>query len=250
MNCRVYVDFDGTIVPSDATDTIFERFAAPSWRDVEREWQAGKIGSRECITRQVSMLRAGRSELLASLDPIQIDPDFPEFMRTFSAAGIGITIVSDGFDLVIETLLQRYGLDVPHFANHLEPDADGRWRVSFPFAHAECISLSGHCKCSRTESHPAALKVVIGDGRSDYCIAGRADLVLAKATLLDLCRVSGTPCVPFASFADASSKLADWLAGRLRPERTAAGQGSRGQGRGGDNNELLLETNREATFQS
>jgi hypothetical protein len=33
----------------------------PSWRDVEEEWQAGEIGSRECMTRQVSLLRATRS---------------------------------------------------------------------------------------------------------------------------------------------------------------------------------------------
>ena len=56
--CHVFVDFDGTIVPCDATDFLFERFALPEWRDVERDWQAGKIGSRECMTRQVDLLRA------------------------------------------------------------------------------------------------------------------------------------------------------------------------------------------------
>jgi 2-hydroxy-3-keto-5-methylthiopentenyl-1-phosphate phosphatase len=38
----VYVDFDGTIAPSDPTDTLFARFCDPSWRTIEREWQEGR----------------------------------------------------------------------------------------------------------------------------------------------------------------------------------------------------------------
>ena len=66
VKCHVFVDFDGTIAPSDATDMLFEQFADPSWREVEEEWQAGVIGSRECMTRQVSLLRATPQELVAA----------------------------------------------------------------------------------------------------------------------------------------------------------------------------------------
>ena len=37
---------------------------------------------------------------------------------------------------------------------------------------------------------PRELSIVVGDGRSDFCVAGRADLVLAKGTLLDRCIAS------------------------------------------------------------
>ena len=54
----VYVDFDGTIAPSDPTDTVFERFCDPSWRTIEREWQEGRRTARDCMAQQVDLLRA------------------------------------------------------------------------------------------------------------------------------------------------------------------------------------------------
>lgn len=57
---RVFVDFDGTISLEDTTDVILERFADPEWRTVEAEWLAGRIGSRECLARQIDLVRASR----------------------------------------------------------------------------------------------------------------------------------------------------------------------------------------------
>jgi hypothetical protein len=45
-------------------------------------------------------------------------------------------------------------------------------------------------------------------------VAGRADLVLAKGTLLDHCRARDLPHFAFADFADATSILAGWLEAR------------------------------------
>jgi len=209
----VYVDFDGTIVPCDATDFLFDRFALPQWREVEQEWQSGRIGSRECMARQGSLLRASPEELMSALGEIDIDPGFKGFVRGCAAKGVGVTIVSDGFDLAIDTLMKRNGIDVPFFANHLEPVGDRKWKVTFPHARDDCMALAGHCKCVRTEAHPRAIRVVVGDGRSDFCIAGRADLVFAKSKLLELCRANGTTHIPFRDFNEVAERLDTWLLG-------------------------------------
>ena len=60
MQGIVYVDFDGTIAPSDPTDTLFEQFCHPSWRDIEAEWQQGKRTARDCMAQQVDLLRRRR----------------------------------------------------------------------------------------------------------------------------------------------------------------------------------------------
>ena len=60
---RIFVDFDGTISLEDTTDVVLERFADPSWQKVEAEWLAGHIGSRECMKRQVELMRATPEEL-------------------------------------------------------------------------------------------------------------------------------------------------------------------------------------------
>ena len=121
VKCHVFVDFDGTIAPCDATDMLFEQFADPSWRDVEEEWQAGLIGSRECMTRQVSLLRATPQELVAAASRVGVDRGFPMFVRECVRNGFGMTVVSDGFDIVIDSVLRSAGLSVPFYANHLEP---------------------------------------------------------------------------------------------------------------------------------
>ena len=101
---------------------LFEQFADPSWRDVEEEWQAGVIGSRECMTRQVSLLRATPQELVAAASRKSASiAVFPSFVRECARNGFGMTVVSDGFDIVIDSVLRSAGLSVPFHANHLEP---------------------------------------------------------------------------------------------------------------------------------
>lgn len=213
MKCHAFVDFDGTIVPYDVTDFLLERFADPAWQEIEAEWLAGRIGSRECMARQVALLRATPAQVHDAISQLRIDPGFADFVRKCEQNGVGATVVSDGFDFVIERVLRNAGLEVPFFANHLEPVGADRWRVTFPTARSDCRALAGNCKCAFTEPYSSSVKVVIGDGRSDFCISGEADLVFAKGTLLDLCRSSGTPHYAFADFFDVTEKLGPWLSG-------------------------------------
>ena len=67
---RVFVDFDGTISLEDTTDVILERFADPEWRTVEAEWLAARIGSRECLARQIDLVRASREDLQTVIDEV------------------------------------------------------------------------------------------------------------------------------------------------------------------------------------
>jgi 2,3-diketo-5-methylthio-1-phosphopentane phosphatase len=217
VKCHAFVDFDGTIVPCDVTDFLLERFADPAWREVEADWQAGRIGSRECMTRQVALLQASEPDVLAAISELEIDPGFATFVQQCRRNGIGMTIVSDGFDFVIERVLGNAGLAVPFYANRFAPHGADRWRVTFPSARSDCRALAGNCKCAFTEPYSSAVKVVIGDGRSDFCIAGQADLVFAKGTLLDLCRSSGAPHYAFADFFDVIEKLGPWLRGSRHP---------------------------------
>jgi 2-hydroxy-3-keto-5-methylthiopentenyl-1-phosphate phosphatase len=215
MKCRVFVDFDGTIAPVDTTDLLLERFAEPAWRGIEEEWKAGKIGSRECMVRQIDLVRATPSEMDTFIRTIEIDSGFAGFVSLFRRLGHGLMVVSDGLDRTIRTVLDRNDLDIPYFANHLQWRGDDRWRLTFPFAKTDCASLSGNCKCSFAEGRPRELSILVGDGRSDFCLANRADLVLAKASLLKHCRQAGLPHIAFEDFAEATGLLAGWLEERV-----------------------------------
>ena len=64
----VFLDFDGTISRCDVVDAILEAYADPGWLQIEATWQAGGIGSRECLRAQMSLVRATRASLDRLLD--------------------------------------------------------------------------------------------------------------------------------------------------------------------------------------
>ena len=196
----------------DTTDFLFERFALPAWHDVEEEWASGRIGSRECMARQVGLLRATPAQIAAAVAELTMDAGFAGFLAVCRRHGLPTMVVSDGLDIVIEATLARHGLDVPFRANHLVHAGADRWRLEFPYARAACASGAGHCKCASAEEADDCLKIVVGDGRSDFCVAGRADLVLAKSKLIDECLSAGIPHLPFSGFDEATALLEGWLA--------------------------------------
>lgn len=199
MQLHFALDFDGTISPIDTTDLLLEAFADPSWRDVEEEWRSGRIGSRECLSRQVALLRARPEELREVLSTVRLDKDFTRFVTAAWMRGASLSIVSDGFDLAIVHLLHAHGIDLPVTANRLVPMGGDRWRAVFSNTGEGCAS--GTCKCAAAPRHRQL--VLVGDGRSDFCLAQRADHVLAKGDLAKFCAAEGISHTPIAGFADA-----------------------------------------------
>src|SRR5262245_48866357 len=214
MKCHVFVDFDGTIATEDTTDKLLERFADPRWRDIEEEWKAGRIGSRECMVRQIALVRARPDELDAFLSKIEIDPAFPGFVRLCRRLGFPLTVLSDGLDYNVNSVLARNGLKLESYANRLSWLGDNRWSLSFPHSRSECATLAGNCKCQFAEAEKIDARVLVGDGRSDFCLAGRVDLVLAKSTLLRLCSEKDYPHIAFENFGDACDLLHAWVESR------------------------------------
>jgi 2-hydroxy-3-keto-5-methylthiopentenyl-1-phosphate phosphatase len=206
---RVLCDFDGTIATEDVTDSILTRFAAPEWQAIEAEWRSGRIGSRDCMARQVALIRATPAELDEHLATVEIDPHFADFVGLCRAHGMPVTVVSDGLDYAINALLAREGLaDVPVIANRLESTGPDSYRLDFPNSNSDCRSASGNCKCLIAALGEAPSQtLLIGDGVSDMCAAGVVDLVFAKHTLLDHCRKAGLAHVPCLNFADAESLM-------------------------------------------
>jgi 2-hydroxy-3-keto-5-methylthiopentenyl-1-phosphate phosphatase len=212
MNWQLIVDFDGTISLDDTTDLLLEEFADPSWQDIEAEWLSGKIGSRECMMRQVDLVRATPAEMDAFIDRIEIDWHFKSFIRQAQRHELPITIVSDGLDYIIHSVLRRAGLDnLQVAANHLSYKGERQWRLTSPHASNTCHSQSGTCKCAIAAQRSDKMTLVIGDGRSDRCVAEDADFVFAKSGLIKFCEDKQLPFTAFNDFSHASMLLDDLL---------------------------------------
>ena len=203
-NWLVVCDFDGTIAHVDVTDGVLSRFALPQWEAIEADWKAGQIGSRECMARQVDLVRAPLEALDAYLDTVEIDPDFPAFVADCRAQGLEVVVISDGIDYSIRRILARHGVDdLPLASNSLELLGGDRYKLNFPEANAKCSAGSGTCKCRVSNRRASGRsRLLIGDGSSDFCLAAEADLVFAKDKLLTRCIERKLPhraCPDFAS---------------------------------------------------
>ena len=217
---RFFIDFDGTITKNDIVDLILDRFASNDWKKVEAEWVQGKIGSRECLTRQIALVSATKEDIIRLTAKAEIDSHFVSFLRRAKACGISVAIVSDGFRVVIEEVLKRALKASPEllhrlpiFSNQLEW-ANGLLSVCFPEGPA-CEHACANCKSRVIEDHrtPDQKIIFIGDGLSDRFAAAASDLTFAKggangrSPLLKFCEENKINHEKYSSF----KEIETWL---------------------------------------
>ena len=199
----VICDFDGTITKRDSLDMFLDQYAKDDWRKYEKEWFAGKMGSRECIRKQFDLLvDMDNEELDKFLKSVEIDDDFLEFYTIAKAQNIKVVVVSDGFDLFIDTILKNNGItDLEVHTNHLE-FVDGKFIMEFPNISNDCKKNSGTCKCKKVEAFKNEYKTTfyVGDGISDFCVCDKTDYLFAKRRLATYCEQNNISFIPFNTF--------------------------------------------------
>ncbi len=201
MKKDFFVDFDGTITKVDTCAAMVARFAAPGWEEINDRWQRKEISTEECANLTFKLFRATLAEIREFFRQVEIDEAFPDFVAYCRKKNYRIFVLSDGYDVSLATVLGKYGIELPFYANTLV--YNGSFRISCPYLNPEC-GQCGTCKSLLMEKlrEEGAQVVYIGDGYSDTCPAARADVVFAKGILYTYCQEKGIPALPFASFRD------------------------------------------------
>lgn len=207
----VLCDFDGTLSPLDVGNCVLSRFSVHhEWKRIDGDYKKGFIGSREAYGEVASMLRVTREEMFHYvLGQGGLDPHFTPFYNQCLDQGRDVVIVSDGLDFYIETLLSRHGLgEITSYANRAVFGDDGTVSIEFPYSSEDC-GRCGNCKLSiLRESRDFYERIIyVGDGQSDLCPAGEADLIFAKGLLYDRFRESDKECVYYTDFSDIEKYL-------------------------------------------
>ncbi len=207
---QVWLDFDGTISRVDVLDELINRYAVnESWRLIEERWQAGLIGSRECLRQEFSLVRISARELEAFVDRIEVDPGLELLLEYLAQHRVPVTILSDGIERFIKRILARRGISrLEVYANRIVQCGE-RLRLICPHSHTHCQAGAAHCKCASAEQlrKPGRQTIYIGDGRSDLCPARKADRVFAKGVLARALAVEHLAYIPFVSLRDVASAL-------------------------------------------
>ena len=163
----VLCDFDGTITTRDVVRELLSELADPAWTAIEADWEQGRIDGRECLAKQVALIRGGWPAVERVLTTVTLDPTFAGFSAWCASHGIPLVIVSDGLDRVIAWLLAREHLQVSAaWSNRLVVREDGALAIECPYPPREVTCRVGMRKCQVLARVPSP-RVVIGDGVSD-----------------------------------------------------------------------------------
>jgi 2-hydroxy-3-keto-5-methylthiopentenyl-1-phosphate phosphatase len=206
------IDFDGTLSVGDTVDAMLERFADDRWKDLEDEWLKGDITAIECMKQQLDLVKVDQVTLETFFRGIQLDASFIPFHKYISQFS-KVAIVSDGLDHAIDVATHNADIPaMPIYANKLTFKPNGV-SISYPYRNPDCKAGNGVCKCQIADQLSAddgGPVVLIGDGKSDYCLAKHADIVFAKGKLITHCEQENISFRRFQTFAEVLEVVKSW----------------------------------------
>lgn len=201
-----FIDFDGTITKKDTCALMVRTFAKKGWENINKLWEDKKLSTEDCANMTFKLFDAGMDDVKNLMSTVEIDDYFMEFLSICSSRGYKVYILSDGYDVCIDTILNKYGINLPYYANKLLYDVV--FTIECTYKSSECSSC-GTCKTEIMEKLKGNedLAIYIGDGYSDTCAAMHADIVYAKGSLYKYCMEKGIKAVFYNTFSDIIAKL-------------------------------------------
>lgn len=211
MKTAVFCDFDGTVSRRDVGYAIFHHFSKGKNDELLPDWKAGRLSTRECLLQEAAMVRAPAEEIYRFIDRFEIDSGFNAFVKLCEKNQTPIFIVSDGLDFYIKFILKKYNLShLPFVANIGRPENDSI-TVEFPHQNISC-SQCGICKGEMIQDFRRKSKedyriIFIGDGYSDACATGEADVIFAKKDLEQYCQKKNISYYGYDTFYDTTRRM-------------------------------------------
>ena len=204
----ILCDFDGTITLQDVTNLIWDRFIGPSWRDdLLSSYKHGQISHLKIMVDGYKCVRASKQELLDFVRPlVSMRPNFEALRQLCLSKNWPLTVLSGGLDFYIEAFLPPGVPFYSYSAKHAQ-----HWEVFAP-PDIEKSAADDFKVCVKQllkKKYRKEKVVFIGDGRNDFPVAQRSDIVFAVrgSTLAQLCIGRGQVCHEFDDFSEVVQKL-------------------------------------------
>lgn len=213
LKLKIFCDFDGTAARNDVWLNTLGKFIPDkeAHDKLIEEYNTGELPTRECIRRELELIKNFNLEnFYKYVDEETLDPYFKQFCDYCSEKNYPLVIVSEGFDLYIERILNANSITVPCYCNILIVHEDNSLSCKFPHSDEHC-NWCGVSKrnilINNTNDIENEVSVFIGDGVTDFCVSGFADIVFAKGTLASHCWKNNITYFEYKTFLDVKNKL-------------------------------------------
>ena len=197
------VDFDETAAEQNVAELLLHRFGNGGWEELREGFRQGLISLQEYQETAFRQVKASPQEMgQYAAEHANLRTGFLDLLRYCELNDKQMVIVTYGLDFYVQALLHRHGIADAVQLFSVGTRLTGRGLdFLYPYANPACAGW-GNCKCrvlERFRTQGAGI-VYIGDGRSDFCPAAKADAVFARGPLLDHCRERGIPHRGFEDF--------------------------------------------------
>lgn len=203
-------DFDGTITQRDTLHLIVEQYGTRGlWDTIEPRLRSGELTLEEAMQEEFATVRATPEEVLALvLRDAGIRPGLVELVEWAQTGGHRFIVFSSGFGTVIRATLEHSGLGHLEVVSHEALFTTEGCRLVWSDRGEICAECGRRCKRHDLRGRLRGERLIyIGDGISDRCGAGMADVVFARAHLARDLSDEGLPFVPFDDFVE----VREWL---------------------------------------
>ena len=177
---HIMCDFDETIVNIDTAEFALARFADPSWKRIEEQFETGKITFEESIRNEFTMIKANEQQVLEELDKVvAFRPNFDKLVESCKKKHLPLTIVSAGLEFCIRHFLDRQ--DWLEFVEIYAPKArytPNGYELTFPKLLGT-VSINFKEDLVRYHKKQGDRVFYIGDGTGDFPAAREADFPFA-----------------------------------------------------------------------
>lgn len=210
-NRIIFSDFDGTFCEKDVGHRLYTHFSNGENLKYVEMWKQGIISTRESLTREAALLKVGIHEIYQFLDQFKLRAGAVELYAFTKISKIPFYILSDGSDIYVKHILQKYKLEeIRYFANRVTVK-NNRYIIEFPYDNGGCTRC-GCCKGARINEivgdHRDRWEIIfIGDGLSDICALEYADKIFARGDLLEYCISHNIKAFEYKDFFD----ILNWL---------------------------------------
>ena len=212
----ICIDFDDTIVLDNTARQIFERFAAAAWREAEARYHRRELSVEQFNATALDLVGASDEEIRKfARGAARLRKGFLHLTDWAHWHGWLAVVVSNGFNLYVDPILDDLGLD--RVARHVgRARFDYRWRVSYLSPRGIDVQEGFKVGYAAAFRDAGDFVVYVGDGESDVPAATLAPVVFARSTLLERLTGKHARLFPFETFDDIVAVLdreaESWLA--------------------------------------
>lgn len=198
----VLTDFDDTAAVQNVAEMLLQRFGDDSWTDVRARFRSGEMSLKEYQEVTFNSIKADRETMQAYVkENACLRPYFGELWAYCQEVNSPLAVVSLGLDFYIQALLEQEGAgDVPTYCVNTRFTPGG---ITYFYHHAyPGEEERGNSKGLVVERYRQLgyHVIYIGDGRSDFEGAEKANTVFAHSFLAEECQRQGIAYTPFEDF--------------------------------------------------